>query len=402
MRRLLLADDDPALSRVLTRMLVDAGYAVDVVRRGDDARDRVAGQEYDVVLSDVDMPGMTGPELLGECRRRWPCTEVILITGDPQVPAAVQCLKEGAFDYLSKPVESAVLLAKVARALESSLAKRRAPAGTEGTPPLPAGIRHIRSLGTGAMGLVLLVERDGQQLAMKILRTDLQEEGRSAAQRRFYREAAILSGIVHPGVVRLFDWGTTPAAQPFILMEYVDGRTLERLTTEHGLTATQKLDLLRQVTRAVQFIHGRGIVHRDLKPSNVLVTADLQAKITDFGVAVLPRLRSSLTLAGTILGSPAYMAPETFTDAEPDRVSDVFSLGVLSYEVLAGNSPFRRANLQQLIQSLANDTPVPVGTLAPELPAAVQKAVMRMLAKVPEERCQSVDEFLAALEHALR
>ncbi len=398
MRQLLLAEDDEALSRILTRMLVEAGYSVDAVLRGDEARDRLATQEYDVILSDINMPGMKGPELLKECRRRWPYAEVILITGEPELASAVQCMKDGAFDYLSKPAEPEVLLGKVASAVASSVAKREMTGSTALTPPVPPGIQTVRCLGSGAMGIVLLVEKEGQQFAMKILRTDQPHEDSGAAHRRFYREAAILSGIDHPGIVRVFDWGTTPTAQPFILMEYVEGSTLERLALDHCLTTAQKLDLLRQVTGALQFIHRRAIIHRDIKPGNVLVTADLKAKLTDFGIARFTSLRSSLTLPGIIIGSPAYMAPETFADAEPDRVSDIFSLGVLSYELLTGNSPFRRGNLQQLVHSLTYDTPIPVSTLAPDLPGAVQDLVMRMIAKVPAERCQWVDEFLAALE----
>jgi CheY-like chemotaxis protein len=400
--RVLIADDDLILCRVLTRILVDAGHSAEAVLRGDEARDRVATQEYDVILSDVNMPGMTGPELLGECRRRWPYTEVILITGEPHLAAAVQCMKEGAFDYLSKPVDSLVLRAKVSSAVESARGRRQTTESVATTPAVPPGIRVVRSLGSGAMGIVLLVEKDGQAFAMKVLRTDLNEEGRSGAHRRFYREASILSGINHPGIVRVFDWGSTPAAQPFILMEYVAGRTLGALAAEGGLSLPRKLDLLRQVACALQFIHRRGIIHRDVKPSNVLVTADQTAKLTDFGVARFTSMRSSLTQVGSVVGSPAYMAPETFSGAEPDRLADVFSLGVLSYELLTGVSPFRGENLQQLVHSLTQDTPAPIETLAPELPAAVRSVVMRMIAKVPAERCQWVDEFLAAVSAAGR
>lgn len=401
MGRVLLADDDIVLCRVLNRVLAEAGHTVDAVLRGDEARDRIATEDYDVILSDVSMPGMSGPELLTECRRRWPYTEVILITGEPHLAAAVQCMKEGAFDYLSKPVDPLVLLTKVASAVESSRTKRQMSDSAPTALAMPPGIRTLRCLGTGAMGIVLLVEKDGQQFAMKVLRTDLTDEHRGAAHRRFYREASMLSAISHPGIIRVFDWGTTPAAQPFILMEYIEGTTLERLAAEKALTLTQKLDLLRQVACALQFIHRRGIIHRDVKPSNVLVTADQTAKLTDFGVARFTGLRSSLTLPGSVVGSPAYMAPETFSGAEPDRVSDVFSLGVLSYELLTGVSPFRGETLQQLVHSLSEDTAVPVANLAPDVPGAVQAAVMRMLAKLPAQRCQWVDEFLMAVEEGL-
>jgi CheY-like chemotaxis protein/tRNA A-37 threonylcarbamoyl transferase component Bud32 len=399
--RILVADDDAALGRLVTRMLAEAGYAVDTVLRGDAARDRLDSQQYTVVLSDVNMPGLRGPELLRACRQRWPDTEVILITGEPELAAAVQCVKEGAFDYLSKPVEAAVLLAKVASAVDSCLTKRRTAENTQLTPPLPPGLRSIRLIGSGAMGMVLQVEREGRQFALKVLRADVPDADRREAHKRFCREASILSGIDHPGVVRVVDWGTTPAGQPFILMEYIEGKTLEKLAAEQVLTRVQKLDLLWQIGYALQFVHRRGIIHRDIKPSNVLVTADLRAKLSDFGVARVAGLRSSLTIPGCVIGSPAYMAPETFSGAEPDQVSDVFSLGVVSYELLTGASPFQGDNLPQLVHSVTHDTPLDLRDLAPNLTTAVQDVIMRMIAKTPRDRCQSVDEFLAAVGQAI-
>ena len=398
--RILLAEDDGSLCRALTRILAKGGYSVDAVLSGNVARDRIATEEYDVILSDINMPGMKGPALLEECRKRWPHTEVVLMTGDPHLAAAVQCMKAGAFDYLEKPVKAAVLLTKIASAVESSLSSRQTADTAPLTPPVPTGIRTLRCLGSGTTGIVLLVEKDGQPFAMKILRTDMTLMDSSTAHRRFCREATILGGLDHPGIVRVFDWGTTPAAQPYILMEYVEGETLHRLAASRALTVPQRLDLLRQVGSAVQYIHDREIIHRDIKPGNVLVTAALRAKLTDFGLARLTTVRSSMTLPGCVVGSPAYMAPETFSGGKPDRRSDIFSMGVLSYELLTAVSPFRGRDLQQLIHSLTHDTPPPIGTLAAALPDAVQEIVTRMIAREPADRCQRLDEFLAALRSA--
>jgi CheY-like chemotaxis protein/predicted Ser/Thr protein kinase len=395
--RILLAEDDASLCRSLTRILAKGGYAVEAVQSGDAARDRIMAQEYDVILSDINMPGMTGPELLRECRMRWPHTEVVLMTGDPHLAAAVQCMKAGAFDYLEKPARGAALLAKIASAMASSRNRRRVDDTAPLTPPLPNGMRTIRCLGSGTMGIVLLVEKDGQPFAMKILRADATLMDSGTAHRRFCREATILSAIDHPGIVRVHDWGSTPAAQPFILMEYVDGKTLHELAAEGSLTQAQKLDILGQVGRAVQFVHERAIIHRDIKPSNVLVTPDLTVKLSDFGLARFVAGRSSMTLPGSVVGSPAYMAPETFSGAEPDCLSDIFSLGVLSYELLAGTSPFHGGDLQQIIYAVNHTTPPPLGSLTAGVPDALQRVVMRMIAKSPADRCQGVGEFLAAL-----
>lgn len=396
----LIIEDNETLLRMLERLLRSTGYDVTVASRGDAALKLLRDKNFEVVLSDINLPGAKGTRILKDCRSRWPHTEVILITGEPHLTSAVLCMKQGAFDYLSKPVKPAVVKKKVKAAAESSV-RRREIIQTHTMPAVPDGISIVRSLGSGSTGLVLLVCRNGRHYAMKILRLDLDQPTRDATIKRFYREAAILGDIKHPHVVRVFDWGSTPDGQPFMLMEFVKGQTLDRVSSQRGLALTQKVTLLLQISSALKTVHTTGVVHRDIKPRNVLVTEDLQAKLTDFGLARFTDSKSSVTLPGSVVGSPAYMAPECFADSEPDQLSDIFSLGVLTYELMTGKSPFRGDSLEAIIRSVGNDEPVYPGEHVRDLPDDLSNLIMSMLEKDPKTRCQSVSLVVATLSSVL-
>ena len=203
--------------------------------------------------------------------------------------------------------------------------------------------RVLRELGHGGMGVVYLAARaDGQfeqRAALKLIRTDSDSSG---LRRRFLRERQILADLEHPNIARLLDGGIAEDGRPYFAMEYVDGRPLLDYVTEHNCDATTRLRLFGQICEAVQFAHRRLVVHRDIKPSNVLVTADGSVKLLDFGVAtLLSPDTSDDTQTRMHAFTPAYAAPEQLRGGLATTSADIYSLGVLLYELLCGARPYR-------------------------------------------------------------
>ncbi len=205
----------------------------------------------------------------------------------------------------------------------------------------------IREIGRGGMGMVYLAERaDGefmQRVAIKIIKRGMDTE---AVLRRFRRERQILASLEHPNIARMFDGGTTGDGLPYFVMEYVEGDPIDRFCDARQLSVAERLELFRQVCAAVSYAHQRLVIHRDLKPSNILVTKEGEPKLLDFGVAKLMRCESGgketmPTATGMRLMTPEYASPEQAQGLPVTTLTDVYSLGVILYELLSGRSPFR-------------------------------------------------------------
>ncbi len=216
--------------------------------------------------------------------------------------------------------------------------------------PLPEGAvvgsyRLIRSVGSGGMGVVYLAERaDGQfeqRVALKVIKHGMDSNSILA---RFRAERRILARLQHPNIARLFDGGVTDDGLPFFTMEFVDGRPITRYCDDERLSVEARLDLFQDVCAAVQYAHANLVVHRDLKPSNIMVTSDGQVKLLDFGIArVLDENDDALTGSGQRIMTPAYASPEQVRGEPVATASDVYSLGVVLYELLCGRHPHRTA-----------------------------------------------------------
>jgi hypothetical protein len=263
--------------------------------------------------------------------------------------------------------------------------------------------RVVGLLGAGGMGQVHEVERlsDGRHLALKVL-TGAVDEGALA---RFAREAQIAAEIDHPGVVAALDVGVTRAGALFVVMELVSGTSLAAQRARFG-DVQWALPILRQVASALAAMHARGVIHRDLKPSNVLVDGD-RAKVADFGLASViggvgpisahAETAAALTRTGMMMGTPLYMAPELADGArEATPKSDLFSFGVLAYELLAGRLPYSVPPIVERIAGRALAVPAPVGELRPLMPVGVARLVDDCLNEDAEQRptAQSVADGL--------
>jgi serine/threonine protein kinase len=270
--------------------------------------------------------------------------------------------------------------------------------------------RIVRQLGAGAMGEVYLAEdpQIERSLAIKTVRLDVQEQAgdlmRTQIRQRFEREAKAAGRLVHPHIVTLFDAG--PVDDVFYLaFEYVDGPNLgERVKQQPPLTLNEILRMAREAASALDAAHRVGIVHRDIKPANLMLSTERGLKIADFGIATLVG-QSTLTQTGFLVGTPQYLSPEQVRGDVPlDGRSDLFSLGVVLYELLAGHRPFDSSTMASLLYAIMSKEPTPLGELRPDLPERLSAAVMRLLAKEPDQRfpnAAALGEELMAVERAL-
>jgi eukaryotic-like serine/threonine-protein kinase len=276
---------------------------------------------------------------------------------------------------LRRSVESLLSLEAQADDLLNSALAPGAALRTESPAPETIGpYRVVSEIGRGGMGVVYLAERsDGEyqkRVAIKLITTGMRHAG---LERRFRRERQILAQLEHPGIARLLDGAATVDGQPYLVMEYVEGMPLLAYCEAAQLGVEARLELLVSICDAVSYAHQRLVVHRDLKPGNILITPDGQSKLLDFGLARVLESGTDLTDTGVQAMTPAYASPEQIR-GEPDTVaSDVYSLGVILYELLASRRPYRNAkSLAQLARAIAEEMPVP---LPEAVPAALRKRV---------------------------
>ncbi len=251
--------------------------------------------------------------------------------------------------------------------------------------------------GRGSMGVVYKAydPQIGRFVALKVLRQDRVTS--KAFVDRFLREARAIGKLSHPNIVNIYDIGEDKGTV-YITMEFIEGVPLSQLMKEGMLSLEQVLEIGAQTAEALSYAHRRGIVHRDVKPSNVILQPDGRVKITDFGIAHIedPEIPQQ-TQAGEILGTPAYMSPEQVNGRAVDGRSDLFSLGVVLYEALTGQKPFKGQNIASLFREIVEKTPSPPSSINPEVPDGVSKVVMRCLAKDPAERPSDGEELAREL-----
>lgn len=261
--------------------------------------------------------------------------------------------------------------------------------------------------GIGGMGAVYSAHHLGldRRVAFKILLPHLALSNPQNIT-LFEREAKIAGRLFHENIVNIFDAGRTGDDIAYIAMEWLDGRTLEDELTEQGsLSFERAAEILRQVASALEEAHARHIVHRDLKPSNVMLVRRLdgreRVKVLDFGIGKVLNATAGAQVS-SVMGTPHYASPEQFqVGAGIDGRSDIYSLGVMLYEMLSGQIPFNVTSVHELIRSHLTAEPLPLRELRPETPVAVEELLNRLLAKDPDERLQRVGEIPALFDQAL-
>src|SRR5918911_1723571 len=257
-----------------------------------------------------------------------------------------------------------------------------------------------RKLGSGGMADVDLAEDQelGRRVALKML--DERHATDEQFVERFRREAQSAASLNHPNIVSIFDRGQAEGTY-YIAMEYLDGRTLKELLVRNGPTPIPiAIDYARQILSALAFAHRNGIVHRDIKPHNIVVGPDGRLKVTDFGIARSGA--SQMTEAGSIVGTAQYLSPEQARGAPVDPRSDLYSLGIVMYEMLTGKVPFTGETPVEIAMKHLSQIPEPPSELRPEVPHDLDAVVMRALAKDPEQRYGSAEEMDADLARVAR
>ncbi len=259
----------------------------------------------------------------------------------------------------------------------------------------------VRELGEGAMGVVYECHqrRSGARVAIKTVQAEaLADRDGDSAMARFQREAELGERLHHPNIVTVYEHGHD-GALAYIVMELVQGQQLNRMLRQRGRFPWPEAQfIMQQLLDALDHSHRRGVVHRDIKPANIMVMNDLMIKVMDFGIARVQS--SSLTQVGTLLGTPTHMAPEQLAGDVVDARADLWSAGVLFYELLTGKNPFAGKTSAAVMHAVIQTEPAPVSTVVTGVPSGVDAVVQKALAKRRALRFQSADEFLRALDAA--
>ena len=353
----------------------------------------------DVVLLDYQFYGQDGLAWLKEFKRRPGFPPVILLTPQGDQSLAIAAIRAGADDILPKQKLSHAHLARALRGAmrqgrqtAARFHRRQSEPGDSGGFHLK-GHRFVKRLAMGSISSVYLMEREssGQNVVVKVLRQvpDV-VEGKSAFE-RFLQEYELISAIEHPNVVHIFDLGIADD-HAYIAMEYFPRGDLRRRIQERPGPAAS-LDYLEQMAKALVAIHGVGVLHRDLKPGNVMVRCDDSLALIDFGLATRLKMETELTDTGEIFGTPYYMSPEQGHGREVDERGDIYSLGVMFYEMLSARKPYVAASPMAVIYKHSHaDIPVLEGDCA-----RFQPLLERMMAKEPLDRYQTAEELLGAV-----
>jgi eukaryotic-like serine/threonine-protein kinase len=258
--------------------------------------------------------------------------------------------------------------------------------------------RVLKRIGSGGMAEVYCVEDQqlGRRVALKLLHRRFADDEQFVE--RFRREASSAAGLSHPNIVGIFDRGEWDGTY-YIAMEFVEGRTLKDIVRERGAAPPEAAaDITLQILRALRFAHQRGIVHRDIKPHNVLIDNDGRVRVADFGIARAGV--SDMTETGSVMGTAQYLSPEQAQGKPVDARSDLYSTGVVLYELLTGRVPFDAESPVSVALMQVSEPPVPPMEVNPEVPPALDAVTMRAMEKDPARRYQDADEFVAALESA--
>jgi serine/threonine protein kinase len=258
-------------------------------------------------------------------------------------------------------------------------------------------------IGRGAMGVVFKATDSVLQrvVAVKTVNMALEREHADKYEARFYQEARAAGGLNHPNIVTVYDAGKAGDVV-YMAMEYIQGVELRTLLTEgQPMGVSQALSIAAQVAEGLAYAHQAGVVHRDIKPANIMVVADGPVKITDFGIARM-RASADLTQTGVMLGSPKYMSPEQVIGKRADHRSDIFSLGVILYEMVSGTAPFSGENVTALMYQIVNFAPPAPSAVNRAVPEMLDFIVAKMLAKLLEERYPDARELARDLRECER
>jgi len=409
-KTLLLVDDEPTNLAVL-RQILQADYHLLFALDGKKALELGREKQPDLILLDVVMPELSGYEVCKQFKQD-PATKkipVIFISGMADISDETHGFDVGAVDYIAKPVNPAIVKARVAAHL--SLARGEELQATQpgiihslgraaeyrGSATIKQLGRYeiIEELGRGAMGVVYkardpLIDRN---VAVKTINlNELKPDEKAEYAARFYQEARAAGQLNHPNIVTIHDLGESDG-MAYIAMELLEGKELYQLFKDGQLLPVESaLEIAIQVAAGMAYAHEHGIVHRDIKPSNIMVLGSNRVKIADFGIA---HMAASMlrTQNNMLVGSPLYMSPEQVLNGPIDSRSDIFSLGIVLYQMLTGKLPFYSDNIHSVMYQIVNEAAPKLGLLRHGIPDMLEQIVARCLAKKTDGRFNNASEL---------
>lgn len=397
--------DDALEYRVLCAELVRTQWPDASVEQWDPLRQGMPGADldltrYDVILLDFQLGAENGLEWLKILRSRAGCPPIVMVTGAGSEDLVLTAMRAGAIDYIPKATLSVSRLAvAIGEALALSSMEQPFPgrrpgpnAGRRSASITIEGYRMLRQIGIGASSVIYLAERiaDGTQVAVKLLRSRLNSD--AEIMRRFEQERRIVLGLNSRHVAKIYDQGMV-AGRAYIVMEYFEGGDLKAAIAQ-GIEQARAVDLLYRIGQALAHLHDQGIIHRDLKPDNIMFREDGSLGILDFGIAKLVFNDPGITQMPSMLGTPFYMSPEHASGGTLDSRADLYSAGVVFYEMLRGIKPFQGNNFLDVIEKHRHQ-PIPV---LPHDLARYQEIVDRLIAKRASDRFRDAHELLSYLE----
>lgn len=448
MARVLVVEDDLDLADRVDMWLTHEEHSVDAVHDGLKALDMLKSREYDMVILDWDLPGMLGIDVCKNFRASGGTTPVLMLTGRGNMSDKEAGFDAGADDYLTKPFHLKELSARVrAMVRRSSMVETTKQVIAQTRPDVfyklcpecglsysldkekcdddgetlkiekldPAigavfGERYeIESvIGSGGMSVVYRARHKLMDKSVAIKLLDPRLVRQQTAVRRFQLEAQAASKLSHPNVIVVHDFGITPDGQPYMVMDFLQGRSLVDVLDENPqLEPARARKLFIQTASGLGHAHKSGVVHRDVKPNNIIIDRDHAGeeciKIVDFGIAKIisdsANPQERLTRVGEVFGTALYMSPEQCRGREVDGRSDIYSLGCVMFEALTGLPPFESNNDFDTLQMHLIEDPPSFKDRRPdlEIPAEFEMIVRKCLEKEPESRYPSMEELIAQL-----
>lgn len=417
MAKILVVDDDPEILETIVDRLTFEKHDVSAVSAGLAAWEHLQKNEYALVILDWELPDVKGIDILRKFRAAGGRTPIIMLTGHTSMDDKESGLDSGANDYLTKPFQMQELSARIRASLRTQALAAAPPpplgqgneevlrcgdlAGTR----LAANYEFLELLGQGGSAQVFKARhpRLDKLVAIKmLLPTQLTE----VALARFEREARAVSHINHFNVITVHDYGVTERNRPYMVMEYVQGESLhEKIEREGPLPLVTASAILIQICSGLQEAHGQGIIHRDLKPENIVLQSRSEradwVKIVDFGIAHLLEGGQRLTQEDSLVGTVQFIAPERLRDIPPDARSDIYSLGVILFEMLTAEPLFEADTMQALLLKVVTDPPPPPSRYREDIApgSAFDHLVLKAIEKDPDRRYQTAAEMRLELGH---
>jgi DNA-binding response OmpR family regulator len=418
--KILVVDPDVPARNLLALRLGNEGYAVRTAADGRVALEEIRREPPDLVVAEAVLPGLDGFALLDAMKREGKAgVPFVFVSARADAVSVNKGLLLGAADFLPKPVNIEVLLTKLLKILvqpiEAADVSRislsdLAQAATLGYPVVTyeqlgpgaqilGRFRVEANLGEGGMGKVVKArdERLGEDVVLKVMKVALAAD--ATLFEHFKREIRLARKITHPGVVRIFDfWEAGPLN--FVTMEYLEGRNLsEELKRRGPFSVGVAARVATELFEALAAAHDVGVVHRDIKPHNVLMLPSGRVKVLDFGIAqgLEPNTPDGVTLAANVMGTPEYMSPEQVMGERVDVRTDLYSAGIVLYELLTGTLPFIGDNRMAVAAMRLNTDPAPPSTHRAAIPPAFDTLVLRLLARDRDRRPASARSVVAEL-----